>query len=162
MSVAEDYLNLSLKAPHVVVPFITKPSSTMTPAPNRPGEAAARWVPWAERQIMPLADFRENWDGYNGAAPNEESMWNAIVFLACLKNAYCGIPEPHINPTRDGGISLEWETHDKYLEIEFDSTSTFEYLFKNLTDKFRRAGKVSVGSMPAKDFFSDLNSIFAV
>ncbi len=68
--------------------------------------------------------------------------------------------EPNINPTRDGGVSIEWDNAKNYLEIEI-SAQSIEYLFKDLENQFRRAGPVLIGTPAANDFFIDLHSTFA-
>ncbi len=80
MSVAEDYLRFAPAAAPSMVTFIPKPSSTMTPSPNNPGEGAARWIPWAERQVLPIGDYGENWDGYNAAAPVTRASETQLFF----------------------------------------------------------------------------------
>ncbi len=157
MSVAEDYLKSGHRTPAVRLNQ-SKPSTTVTPDPNKPDELVARWTPWAERLLLPLFHYSENWDGYNAAAPHFETMVTAAALLANLR-AYFLTPEPHVSPTRDGGVSLEWEADSKYLEIEVDSPTTLTYLYKDSAANRRQTDSFAEDAIP-EEFFRVLQQMF--
>lgn len=60
-------------------------------------------------RLISFAELEEGWDSYNAKAPAQGAIHFAIAWLATLHEAHPEIPPPHVSPTPDGGIGVEWD-----------------------------------------------------
>jgi len=65
--------------------------------------------------LYKLADLKPNWGGEGEAPITDSAISNAMRLLYQLDQR--GIGRPHIYPMRDGGVQLEWQYADSYLEV---------------------------------------------
>lgn len=76
--------------------------------------------------IEALRSLAPNWDGY-GAPPIHPKVLDAA------KRFISNLPEnlayrPHVVPTSNGSLQLEWHEGSKTLELEFESPRTIRFL----------------------------------
>lgn len=74
----------------------------------------------AFQRIGQFAKLPSNWDSYGGNAIDERCMDRALEILKYLIRLEdrIKVPTPFVAPLSTGGIQIEWEEGDKYLEIE--------------------------------------------
>ena len=70
----------------------------------------------------------DDWDGYDGVAPNKQTVDDAIRLLHLLPNRV-STPKPMLGSS--GTVGLYWEKEDLYIEICFDGDETFWYYARN-------------------------------
>ncbi len=79
----------------------------------------------AFQRIGKFANFQENWDSYGAKAINKDCIIRGFVILKeliKLKSATTfEIPIPFVAPLSSGGIQIEWEKSDRYLEVSITS-----------------------------------------
>jgi hypothetical protein len=82
-------------------------------------------LPWSIEVIakfVELVAMPSGWDGYSARAVERETALFALEIL----NTTMGprTPMPHIVPTAEGGIQLEW--HEKGIEVELYIAGVYE------------------------------------
>lgn len=101
------------------------------------------------RTIGRLVNLPDNWDSYGGKPINEHCINNTLEILQYLLKLRdingIEVPAPFVAPLSSGGLQIEWEEGDRYLQIGLLSeTSEIEYLAIDKTN----AGDLSLeGSM---------------
>ena len=101
------------------------------------------------RTIGQLVNLPENWDSYGGKPINEHCINSTLKILQYLLEFRdingIEIPAPFVAPLSSGGLQIEWEEGDRYLQIDLLSeTSELEYFAIDKT----KAGDLSLeGSM---------------
>ena len=110
------------------------------------------------RTVGQLVNLPDNWDSYGGKPIEEHCINNAFEILQYLlelrdKDGF-EVPAPFMAPLSSGGIQIEWEAGDRYLQIDLLSdSSTIEYFAMDKTN----AGDLSLeGSMKS---LSDLREL---
>ena len=82
-------------------------------------------------RIDALRGRPENWNGYNTAAPNPESIEYATHWIQCLYNEICAAGgqwlAPHVSADEAGNASLEWQREEKNLTA-YVSPDEVEYI----------------------------------
>ncbi|MGA7712036.1 MAG: hypothetical protein WCA81_09050 [Rhizomicrobium sp.] len=76
-------------------------------------------------QLSNFAKFEENWDGLGSDKPKGRAI---EIALECLKTFRAlSAPAPSVATlSPDGSISVEWRSHDEYLQAEFSSEPRVE------------------------------------
>lgn len=72
------------------------------------------------RQLLSITD---NWDGYHAKAPNTEAIATTLTLLDSLPS---GMPFPHVCPSTEGGVILEWESSDAEVLLVIESANEIE------------------------------------
>ncbi len=86
------------------------------------------WLYEAAHILGAIRQLGHNWDG-NGAFPvNDVALLACWSLLCCLRRR----PKPFINPARNGGVQIEWETEQFYLEVEISRLGSAEILFTDI------------------------------
>ncbi len=88
---------------------------------------AIAWADFALKQLEQLEKLEPNWDGEGADPPSSESLLAAKQLLMSLDGS---LPKPHIHPTRDGYVQIEWEEGEFYLEVELRSTQEAVIVFQ--------------------------------
>lgn len=96
----------------------------------RDGVSSAHWLPLVRRQIEVISLLHEGWDGNDAEAPRPKLLEAGARLLEDLSTVP-EVPAPHINPTRSGGIQLEWEFGHRYMEIEINGERAANYFFED-------------------------------
>lgn len=96
-----------------------------------------RWInaryDWLERvaaQFEAIAKLPYGWDGDGAPRPEICTLEAAWGLLTSLCRAW-DVPKPHVNPTRCGGVQLEWENGARYFEIELVAQRAATYLYRD-------------------------------
>ena len=84
-------------------------------------------TPNLEQRLVALADLMPNWDG-EGAPRIDRDIIAAARILAANFPDWAR-DSCHIGPGTRGNLQFEWEKHDAYLEVEFESPVDVTYLF---------------------------------
>ena len=100
-----------------------------TDPPRENGRAHA-WFPRAEEQLTAIAALARGWDS-NGAAPPEDTTIHGAMSLLLSLCDDPDLPQPHIHPTRSGGVQFEWESGDRYFEIEVHGERAATYVYSD-------------------------------
>jgi len=66
-----------------------------------------------------------DWDGYNGIAPERSTIKATIAFLNVLMHQSIQTPKSMLSGS--GEISLYWDTEDTYIEIGFEDGAHYTY-----------------------------------
>ena len=99
-------------------------------------------VLWA---LIVISCLKSNWDSYNADPPDPEVVGVAEKLLTTLAKDD-RVPPPYINPTRAGGIQLDWEQNDKYFEVELgtDKLEIASFLFRDDRESQEEEGHLHV------------------
>jgi hypothetical protein len=103
-------------------------SANYTVTESGPTNPAASWLPSVLEQLQTIAALPDGWDSYGASAPDANKVEAAWSLIYCLcKNT--DLPKPSVNPTRNGSVQFEWETGDRYFELEVvaERAATFLY-----------------------------------
>lgn len=87
-------------------------------------------VPPSQREVVTSGDpfesitntvkeyglLENDWDGYNGHAPNATAIADALHFLALLPR---NIPSPIPGVAGDGEVGFSWKHEETYIEVSF-------------------------------------------
>lgn len=78
----------------------------------------------AFQRIGRFARFPENWDSYGAKAIDKECISRGVsIFKKLVKlrsTAEVQIPDPFVAPLSSGGIQIEWEEGERYLEVSIN------------------------------------------
>jgi len=105
---------------------------------------ACDWLDDVRRQLQAIAALPAGWDSYGSPSPDVRVLEAAWGLLLCLCQAE-GFPKPHVNPTPRGGVQFEWESGDRYFEIEVLTERAATYLYCDEAARTEEAGEVFEG-----------------
>ncbi|OQX23139.1 MAG: hypothetical protein BWK80_27555 [Desulfobacteraceae bacterium IS3] len=74
-----------------------------------------------------------DWDGYDGVAPNRQTVDDAIRLLHLLPK-HISIPKPTLG--NSGTVGFYWEKENFYAEVCFEGDETFWYYAKDTDNEF--------------------------
>jgi hypothetical protein len=77
--------------------------------------AAPRWIAPLVERVNAAARLHEGWDSYGGRPLGPKAAQCGIELLASI--GYAG-DAPHVVPTPDGNLQLEWTRPDLILQVE--------------------------------------------
>ncbi len=80
-------------------------------------DLSAPWLPTALAALGVIAKLSANWDSYQSDPPTPEIIETAKQLLTDLAKDP-KLPRPYVNPTRSGGVQIEWEHGQRYFEVE--------------------------------------------
>ncbi len=89
--------------------------------------------------IGQLVNLKDNWDSYGGNTIEERCIMNALEIIQYLLelNGKCDldVPAPFVAPLSSGGIQIEWEEGDRYLQIDLlPDSSNISYFVMDKTN----------------------------
>ena len=116
----------------------------------------------ASQKIGRYSNYPENWDSYGGKAIDKDCiiMSSKIIkqLIALKRSISFEIPSPFIAPLSTGGIQMEWEDGERYLEISINQNPLIVDYFA--TDH-AKGGQLSLeGTLPSLSFINELISWF--
>ena len=76
--------------------------------------------------------------------PNRRLTASAGNLIECLART-ADLPQPHVNPTRNGGVQFEWEAGDRYFELEVVAEGEAAYYWRDHSKADQQEGTVFVG-----------------
>jgi hypothetical protein len=109
-------------------------------------------------RVGQLIALPKNWDSYGGNAINEDCVGRAIKILKHLvevrDRTSISLPVPFVAPLSSGGIQIEWEKDERYLELSLvPQDSDIEYFASDKTC----AGELTLeGSLKSVKNFEEL------
>lgn len=110
------------------------------------------------KRVGQLTNLQKDWDSYDGNAISEDCIARAIDILkelVELRSRFSrSLPVPFVAPLSSGGIQIEWEEKERYLELSLmPGSSEIEYFASDRTS----AGDLSLeGSMKSVKNLEDL------
>lgn len=88
------------------------------------------WLPEVRRQLEAIAALPPGWDSHGSPSPDVNLIEAGAGLLRCLCEAE-GLPKPYVNPTPSGGVQFEWESGDRYFELEVLAERAAGYLYRD-------------------------------
>ena len=101
---------------------------TMEDWPVGRGKAQCDWLPVVRKQLHAIESLPNGWDSNGAPSPDARLVVAARGLIECLARD-SDLPQPHVNPTRNGGVQFEWESRDRYFELEVTAERAAEYLY---------------------------------
>ena len=108
------------------------------------GQGACEWLPFVQKQLDAVASLRAGWDSHGGPSPDARLVATGRNLVECLARV-AGLPQPHVNPTRCGGVQFEWEAGPRYFELEVVAERAAEYLYSDGAAHLEETGTVFEG-----------------
>lgn len=102
------------------------------------------WSRDMESQLDAIIALPAGWDSYGAPRPNPNCVEAGRELLDCLARA-SEIPKPFVNPTPSGGVQFEWESGDRYFELEVVSEREAVYLYCDGAAHTEETGRVFAG-----------------
>jgi hypothetical protein len=102
------------------------------------------WLDAAVKQLSAVKALPAGWDGNAAAAPDPRTLDAGLDLLRAIHQVP-GIPKPHINPTRNGGVQFEWETDTGYFELEVVGIGAASYFFQDKSSGAECEGEIFEG-----------------
>jgi len=121
----------------------------------------------SSEQLEALRNLGENWDGYGAAAPQVSVINLAQEFVrlieAVLKKAKTAPGALHVNPTRIGGVLIDWEDLSMQHEVELNPDCSIGFLHYNKATGHIDARKFSPNPQAVVDpaFLQELSQLLA-
>jgi len=116
----------------------------------------------AFQRIGRLIRFAENWDSYGAKSIDKECISRGVNILKELVkfkfNKNIKIPIPFVAPLSSGGIQIEWEEGEKYLEISINPDPLAVDYFA--TDKAKEGQLTLEGSLRSMSALKELLTWF--
>jgi hypothetical protein len=109
-------------------------------------------------RVVQLFELSEDWDSYGGKVIERRCIDSAVKFLKYLIELQdrigISVPVPFVSPLSSGGIQIEWEEKERYLELNFlPESPEIEYFVSDRTN----AGELSLeGLMKSIKNFDEL------
>jgi hypothetical protein len=111
--------------------------------PVRCGKANCDWLPFVRKQLYAIGSLPNGWDSYGAPSPDAHLVASAWGLIECLAQV-ADLPQPHVNPTRSGGVQFEWEAGERYFELEIVAECAAEYLYCDDVAHVEETGNVLV------------------
>jgi len=112
--------------------------------PVSAGESQWPWLPFVRKQLQAIASLPEGWDSYGAPSPDARLVASAQGLIECLAQV-ADLPQPHVNPTRNGGVQFEWEAGDRYFELEVVAERAATYYWRDHSKAEQKEGTVFEG-----------------
>lgn len=89
------------------------------------------------QQLEAMRRMGENWDGYGAASPQPKVIdlakeFTSLIEVMLRKNT-TEANILHVNPTRDGGVLIDWEDRSMQHEVELNPDGSISFLHLNKT-----------------------------
>ena len=117
---------------------------TMEDWPVIRGWTRCDWLPFVRKQLQAIESLPNGWDSYRAPSPDAILVSSARGLIECLAPV-ADLPQPHVNPTRNGGVQFEWESGERYFELEVTAERAAEYLYCDDAAHVEEAGNLFEG-----------------
>lgn len=118
----------------------------------------------AFQRIGRFVRFPENWDSYAAKAIDRECISRAVsIFKELVKFRFVAevqIPAPFVAPLSSGGIQIEWEEGERYLEVSITPDPPSVDYFA--TDKAKEGQLTLEGSLWSTSALKELLTWFVI
>lgn len=102
-------------------------------------------------QLEAMRRLSANWDGYGAAPPQSEVIHLAQAFVGLVEALRRASAQSeaalHVNPTRIGGVLIEWEDRLMEHEVEINPDGSLGFLHLNKTTGEIETRKFSSGGL---------------
>ncbi|HEY5315542.1 MAG TPA: hypothetical protein VIK18_23630 [Pirellulales bacterium] len=99
--------------------------------PGQLPRSYAAWLSVTRNQLRAIGTLSSGWDSHGAGPLNPDSIERAWGLICQLSAWIPGLRKPHVNPTRSGGVQLEWTSGSRYFEIEFLNANTAHFFFED-------------------------------
>ncbi|MFH1921740.1 MAG: hypothetical protein ABIP48_17895 [Planctomycetota bacterium] len=108
------------------------------------GETQCDWLSFVHKQLQAIESLPDGWDSYGAPRPSASILSGARNLIECLSQAP-GLPQPYVNPTRNGGVQFEWEAGERYFELEVLAERAATYYWRDHSNADQQEGTVFEG-----------------
>ncbi len=91
-----------------------------------PYATASEWFMDSIHTVSRLGHLEDGWDSYGSPALTHMAKARALQVLICLERQ--PVPGPHVAPVPGGGISMDWSSGSRALELEVLPDGSVEFL----------------------------------
>ncbi|MBN1590108.1 MAG: hypothetical protein JW888_11380 [Pirellulales bacterium] len=88
------------------------------------------WLPEITKQLEAIEALPDGWDSHGAPSPDSRKL-KAARGLLCSLCEVPDLPQPYVNPTRNGGVQFEWEVGQRYFELEVVGERAATYLYRD-------------------------------
>lgn len=108
-------------------------------------------------KLRGYADLPDDWDGYNGHAPAQKDIENAVRFIPHIPAR--ALPSAQLMVAGDGDVGFRWRLKDRFLEIGF-SEGDISFYGEAPNGKTGKGEAVFTGEIP-ENLRNLIQSVFA-
>ncbi|MFZ5620857.1 MAG: hypothetical protein ACOY5W_07535 [Pseudomonadota bacterium] len=102
----------------------------------------------ALEKMMSILNLRDNWDGEDARAPEEDITQTALMlFHQSMLNEFY---PSRISPTHEGSIVFEWQANSTYLQAEVEMPYRIDWMERDQNGKYKH-WSVNLVKPPATD-----------
>ncbi len=112
--------------------------------PVSAGITQCPWLPFVRKQLQAIQSLPDGWDSYGAPTPDARLVAAAQSLIECLAQVP-DLPQPHVNPTRNGGAQFEWEAGERYFELEIVAEGEATYYWRDRSKADQNEGMVFEG-----------------
>ena len=106
----------------------------------------ADWIVEVIPLLLDMTKLPFDWDGQGSGAPSLDIVAGIVRLLHATEIIMFHTPQ--VIPVPQGGVQMEWFTHSRELEIEFDAFGNAEYLLTDLVSDDSHEGTFTVRDFP--------------
>lgn len=93
--------------------------------------AQPAWLTTVSCQLRAIQGLSQNWDSSGGAPPKPQTLMAAQSLLQLIAANTSDVDKPHISPTPVGGVQFDWQSGNRYLEVEVTDPNSAHYYFED-------------------------------
>jgi len=112
--------------------------------PLAAGESQCTWLPFVREQLQAIESLSDGWDSHGAPAPDQRLVVAARRLIESLARVP-DLPQPYVNPTRNGAVQFEWEAAPRYFELEIVAERAAEYLYSDDVAREEQTGGLREG-----------------
>ncbi len=98
------------------------------------------WFTEVDKTLDAISKLEPGWDSYDASAISPGAIARARFLLLNLSILLPG--KPYINPTRNGGIQIEYDVVDIYIEWVINDSDMVEYLYEY--ENYEKSGTIGM------------------
>lgn len=102
--------------------------------------SSSSWHGWALEKFEQFKHFSEGWDGDQAPRPDRFLLASAGGFVHFLSRHFSGLSAPTISLSENSTVLLMWKHGEQTLDVEFKSSDTVNYFFKDRATDKRQPG----------------------
>ena len=99
------------------------------------------WLSEVREQLQAIESLPDGWDSYGAPSPDPHFVACGRRFIERLARVP-NLPQPYVNPTRNGGVQFEWEVGERYFELEIVAERAAEYFYRDDIAHMEETGNV--------------------
>jgi hypothetical protein len=107
-------------------------------------QAPCDWIELVQCQLDEIESLSNGWDSNGSSSPVQCRVESARDFIECLAQAE-NLPQPYVNPSRNGGVQFEWEFGPRYFEVEIVGEGTAIFFYCDTQMREEEEGNLRAG-----------------